>query len=175
MTPTEIIDLIQKAQIPFWKTGDFWIFLVLAALSLIASIMAWIQARKAKNAAEDAGKTVKIQTITIDLFEIIQNLDNLSMDINFKTARDLINGTNRKVIRLMTPFNKNCDYSDIIALIVKDLADAKNSLYEVKPLSETEDVIKNSVYYAVEGIISALSGHLAELMGLFEKHTINIK
>lgn len=59
MTEKEIIELLQNSESPFWKTWDFWIFITLAIGSLIASITAFKEARKTKEAAHEAGKTVK--------------------------------------------------------------------------------------------------------------------
>jgi hypothetical protein len=174
MTSTEIIDVMKNAQSSFWRTGDFWIFLILSLLSLVASILAFLEARKAKVAAKAAGKTVKIQTYTIELNEIMLKLDSLTLDMKYQTARDLINETNRKVLRIMTPFNKDKDYQEIILSITNALKEAKLSLEQVKTLDNAKEVVENAVYNAVEGIISLLTGHLAELMGKFEERTLNI-
>ena len=173
MTESEIIELIKNLEIPFWKEYDFWIFLVLAIGSLLASIKAFMEAREAKNAAKEAGKTVKIQTITIELSEIIQRLDRLDIEIDFSTARDLLNETNRRVRRLIAPFKEENDYKELTTSIITILKDAKNSLIQVRPIEDEELIVKNSVYYAVESDFAELSGQLAELMGKFEERTLN--
>lgn len=173
MTEKEIIELLRNSEIPFWETWDFWIFIVLAIGSLIASITAFKEARKAKEAAHEAGKTVKIQTITIELSEIIQRLDKLDIEIEFSTARDLLNETNRRVRRLIAPFKEDENYKSIATTITDTLTSAKNNLLQVRPIDQEEQVVTNSVYYAIESDFSELSGQLAELMGKFEERTIN--
>ncbi len=156
----------------YWTKPDFWISCILSAGSLIASILAFVAANKAKKAAREAAKTVKIQTVTIDLSEIILHLDKLNMEIDFSTARDLLNETRNKVRRLLAPYNNEIEYKDKIAIIFKTLDDTKTSLLQVKPEDPSIQIIRNSVYYSIENNISLLSGHLAELMGLFEYRTI---
>lgn len=172
MNETEIINQIKALDVPFWKEADFWIFLLLAILSLGASIKAFLEARAAKEAANDAGTTVKIQTITIELSEIIQKLDKLDIDIEFSSARDFLNEINRRVRRLTSPFALDEEYKPKIDLIYGSLTGCKSSLDSVRPIENGEEVVDNAVYHAVESHFSDLSGQLAELMGLFEKRTI---
>lgn len=172
MDETELLNQIKSLDIPFWKEGDFWIFLFMALLSLGASIKAFLEARAAKVAATEAGTTVKIQTITIELSEIIQKLDKLDIDIEFSTARDFLNEINRRVRRLTSPFAEDDSYKLKIETIYTSLTDCKSSLDDVRPLENGAPVVDNAVYHAVESHFADLSGELAELMGLFEKRTI---
>lgn len=169
----EIIDELEKINVPFWEEYDFWIFLVIGLLSLFASIKAFFEAKAAKTAANEAGQTVKIQTITIELSEIIQKLDKLETNIEFSEARDFLSEINRRIKRLTSPFKKEEDYHEVIALIYDTLEITKESLTEVRPL-DNETVVDNSVYFAVEKHFSDLGGLLAELMGYFEKRTIKL-
>ncbi len=157
----------------FWEQWDFWIFLFLSISSLAASIWASIEARKAKKAAREAGKTVRIQTITIELSEVISKLERLDMKIDFATARDLLSETNRRIRRFLGPFESEKEYSESISLIFNNLSEAKSSLLQVKPNDQESDVVKNSVYYSIENFISGLLGQLAGLQGKFEQRTIN--
>ena len=169
----EILVELQKLNVPFWKTFDFWLFLIIGLLSLIASIKAFIEAKAAKTAANHAGQTVKIQTITIELSEIIQKLDKLETNIEFSDARDFLSEINRRIKRLTSPFKKVEDYEEIITLIYETLDITKESLTEVRPL-DNETIVDNAVYFAVEKHFSDLGGQLAELMGYFEKRTIKL-
>lgn len=172
MNETEFLEIIDKLNFPFWKTIDFWIFLVLAIGSLFASIRAVIEAKQAKIAANDAGKTVKIQTITIELSEVMQRLDKLDVEIDFSTARDLLSETNRRVRRLIAPFKEDEEYKDIIGSIITTLSDSKSALLRVRPIDQDEVVVRSTVYYSIESNFSELTGQLAELMGKFEERTI---
>lgn len=164
---------IQKLQTPFYETFDFWIFLVIGLISLVASIKAFLEARAAKKSADEAGKTVKIQTITIELNELLQKLDKLETNIEFSDARDFYTEINRKIRRLTSPFKKEPEYQEIISSVYETLDATKDSLSEVRPL-DNENIVENAVYFAVEKHFSDLGGQLAELMGYFEKRTIKL-
>ena len=118
MDENEIVKQIIALDIPFWKEADFWIFLVIALLSLAASVKAFLEAKAAKEAATDAGTTVKIQTITIELNEIILKLDKLDIDIEFSFARDYLNEINRRVRRLTSPFAEDDEYKNKIVTML---------------------------------------------------------
>lgn len=175
----EIFKRISELNVPFWERWDFWIFVVLGLLSLFVSYMAFREAKHAKTAANEAGQTVKIQTITIELSELIQKLDKLEPKIEFSGARDFYSEVNRRIRRLTAPFKSEVEYKDIIAEIIQTLEGVKDALAGVRPISgdsESDEraVVENSVYFAVEKYFSDLGGQLAELMGYFEKRTIKI-
>src|SRR5438874_2659218 len=100
-TPTP--DLVNHAsalvQPPFYLTLEFWIPLAIGIAGLVFSILAFLEARKAKKAAFEAGRAVKLQTITIELAEIALKLDHLNLDLNFVQARDLLNEVSRRLRR----------------------------------------------------------------------------
>ncbi len=175
MTETEIIELVSDILKAFWKKFDFWIFLVLTIGSLYFAIRAFFEARKAKDAAHEAGKTVKIQTITIELSEVINRLERLDTEIDFYTARELFSETNRRVRRLIAPFREEAIYENLINLIMNILSSIKANLKQVKPIDPEQVIVDNAVYNAVESDFSDLSGQLAELMGKFEERTIDYK
>lgn len=100
-------------------------------------------------------------------------MDKLDIEIEFSTARDLLNETNRRVRRLIAPFKEDDNYKTIAIKIIDTLSSAKNNLLQVRPIDQEEQVVTNSVYYAIESDFSELSGQLAELMGKFEERTIN--
>lgn len=177
LSPEELDTLANKLSpllvTTFWKTLDFWIFIVIGSASVIASYKAFLEARKARTAAHEAGRTVKIQTITIELSELVQKLDTLDMEIEFSTARDFLNEINRRIRRLISPFQTDETYSEVIANIRTVLSNARSALAEAKPINnDGQEPITNSIYYAIESHFSELSGYIAELMGLFEKRTI---
>lgn len=158
---------------PFYQTYDFWIFLIVGLGGLLFSILAFIAATGAKKAAKEARKTVKIQTITIELSELIHNLDKLEVEIQFHEARDFYSSVNRRIKRLTSPFKQDESYKDIIAEIHATLAQINSALNEVRPL-EDNHLDTNAVYFAVQEYFSTLNGQLAELMGHFEGRTIEL-
>jgi hypothetical protein len=169
-----LLDSIQKAvEIPFWQHFDFWIALILGVAGLYFSILAFIEARKAKHAATEAGKTVKIQTITIELSDILPKLDKLQPEINFNEARDLLNEITRRLRRVVSPFEKDAALCDKISALREALDKTKESLNKVRPTDPTKDEIPRTVYYAVESDFATINNAVADLLGLFEKKTIN--
>lgn len=168
-----LVGEIDTQQSHFWFNGDFWIFILLGVASVLFSVLSFREAKAAKKAATEAGQVVKIQTITIELSELVQKLDVLDTTIDFGSARDFYSETNRRIMRIIAPFSGDDDYSTIIDSIRSTLAECRKNLASVKPVSGKGDDVSNSVYHAVESSFSKLSGQLAELMGLFEKRTIS--
>ena len=168
----EIQKMVTELPPVFWKTFDFWIFVALSSLSLLFAILAFIEAKAAKKAANKAGQTVKIQTITIELTEIIQKLDILEPTIEFSQARDFYSEINRRIRRLISPFKNEANYQESITIICSTLDALHESLSKVRPI-ENKNIVDNSIYFAIEHHFSMLSGQLAELMGYFEERTIN--
>jgi hypothetical protein len=151
---------------------DFWIFFGLAALSIYYSYRSFKEASAAKEAAQNAATTVKVQTITIELSEIIQKIGRVDPKIDFIKARDLLSDTTWRIKRLVVSFRKDEEYKDAINKLNVSLENASKALQKVKPLKD-EPTVNSSVYNAIESHFSAISSLLAELMGLFEKRTIN--
>ena len=156
---------------PFWNTFDFWIYLAIGIGSLFFSIRAFLEARSAKRAAIDAGRIVKIGTITIELTEISQKLDKLQPEIHFNEARDLLTESSRRLRRLIAPFQKESDLKDNIDELKAALDAAKDSLNSVRP-SNREREAPYVVYHGVEGDFATINNIVADLLGLFEKKTI---
>ena len=104
-----IENIISVMEQPFYTTPEFWIASIIGIASVYFSVKAFKEAREAKKAAFEAGKTVKIQTITIELTEIAQRLDKLDFELNFSEARDLLNEVSRRIRRLIAPF-QDTDY-----------------------------------------------------------------
>lgn len=157
----------------FYQKWDFWISTIIGLGGIFFSILSFIQAKKAKEAAENATKTVKLQTVTIELTEIIQKLEKLSQDINFSNARDLLNETSRKVRRLISPFKEDSEYSEKINQLYEHLEICQNALSSVRP--DGEEIVPFTIFNALEGNFSTLNGLLADLLGLIEKRTINLE
>jgi len=171
----EYEEILKILSTPFWQGIDFWISVFIGILGVFFAWRAFVEARGAKAAAYEAGKTVKIQTITIELTELSQRLDKLGMEIRFDEARDLINETSRRLRRLISPFEKDPEFADTISALRESLTSANKSLRDVRP-PENEDVdqVPYSVYYGIEGDLSEINGLVADLLGLFEKRTISI-
>ena len=174
MTEDEIIKLVSAINQPFYLLPEFWIGSIIGIVSIYFSVKAFNEAREAKKAASEAGKTVKIQTITIELTEIAQRLDKLDFELNFAEARDLLNEVSRRLRRLIAPFQSNSDMSEQCEGLKIALDEAKLALEGVRPQDGADELPSNSIYFATQGHFSNISSLVAEIMGLFEKRTIEV-
>lgn len=162
-------------ELPFWRRSEFWISFIATAGGLFFSLLAFLEARKAKRAATEAGKIVKIQTITIELTEIAQKLSKMDTDIRFDEARDLLTEISRRVRRTISAFQKDPDLSEAIINIRDALAKAKVSLNSARPTDPTkESDIPNAVYFAIESDFAVINDFVADLLGLFEGKTMDL-
>jgi hypothetical protein len=158
-----------------WFVGLDWKFFIGTIIGLFGlhfSIKAFREAKQAKLAAKDAGRIVKIQTITIELTEIAQRLDKLDFGLEFPTARDLLNEVNRRLRRLIAPFQANEKYATSCLTLKKSLDDAKDALGEIRPSDPEGHGAPNAIYYGMQGHFATISSGVAEILGLFEAETI---
>lgn len=153
---------------------DFWITSIIGLLSVFFAARAFLEARAAKKASFEAGRTVKIQTITIELTEIAQRLDKLDFELSFSEARDLLNEASRRLRRLIAPFQDQADLVAPCENLKQALDSAKLELEKLRPENPEDDLPPNSIYFATQGHFSNISGLVAEIMGLFEKRTIEV-
>lgn len=166
-------DLIKD---PYWKRFDFWMFTVLNILGLVFSGFAFKEAREAKNAAKEAGKVVKIQSVLIDLTELGQKVNNLDSNIRFAEARALLTEISTKINRLVSPFRNEVDLKSTIDKLLDALAEAHTALNSVRPISsESESTVPQSVFYGIQENFSNISNYVAELLGLFEGKNFRIE
>jgi len=140
MTAEALRQILRTGMPPFYATWDFWIFLVLGIAGTLFSILAFKEAGRAKNAAAAAkeaagaaGRSVKIQTVTIELTEILQRLDKLDDEISFPGARDLLSEVSRRLRRLIGPFSASPEITEYYGQLKEALKQAKNALESVRP------------------------------------------
>ncbi|MEM9214794.1 MAG: hypothetical protein AAGD25_10650 [Cyanobacteria bacterium P01_F01_bin.150] len=119
---------------------------------------------------------VKVQTVTIELSEIIQRLDVLEANISFIDARDLHNEISRRLRRLTASLKNDDDTAlkDTINQLLTSLEEARRSLDGVRPEQQPSRT-PNVVYNAIERQFSSMSGCVADLMGLLEQRTIDVR
>ena len=178
-----IVELIQE---PMWRRIDFWIFLFLSIGSLVVgafglrySIRAFKEAeqakdeaKKAKAAAREAGKTVRVQTVAIELGEISQKLERLQPDILFNEARELLNEVARKLLRAISPYEDDQVLKAKISAVRGSIENAQNSMQGVRPTQGSPEV-PGSVYNGIEADFVAINNLVAELLGLFETRSFD--
>lgn len=159
---------------PYWKDTGFWLGFIVGIGGLVFSIMAWVEAKRAKRAATAAGMTVKSQTVAIELTEIVQRLRNVQPGMRFAEARDLIGETASRVHRATSPFLKEPALSDAIDNAKKAVQSAQIALASVRPTaSNAESEAPDAVYYGIEADCTQISNFVSDLIGLFEKQTFD--
>jgi hypothetical protein len=184
--PTDIQHVRELLETPFWKHVDFWISTVIGIVGAFIAYGAYtqaqkaekeaekakIEAEKAKQAATGAGKTVKLQTVCIELSEIAQALAGVRPGMKFKDAKELFNDTSGHLLRMITPFANQPDLRDAIAAVKTAIQDGHASLRQVAPSDPTkEDEAPNAVYNAVEDKFTTMKFAVSELTGLMEAQT----
>jgi hypothetical protein len=165
----------------YWTQGDFWIHsviglaeLTVGGFGLYYAYQAFVEAEQAKVAAQEAGRTVRLQTITIELNEIAQRLTSIRPNISYSEARDFHAEVSRRTRRAVSPFAKDLKFEAAIAIVLESLQAAKASLKTVRPLDPTkEGETPYAVYNAIEQDFATISESLADLLGLMEKQTFD--
>lgn len=165
-----LLSAIKNSQIEFYEDWGFWISTIIGVSGIFFSIIAFKEAREAKKAAKSMGNFVKIQSMTIDLNEIIQRLDKISTDLDYSGARDFYSEINRRVRRIISVLTIEIAYETKTKEIQNTLDAIKTNLDGARPVGLTSNGI--DIFYAIEGEFSNLSGHLADLSGLLEQRTI---
>ena len=168
----ELKTLLEIANVPFYVKLDFWIGIGVSIIGVIFSILAFIEAKEAKKAASEMVKTVKVQTITIELTEIIQGLDRLDYSLDFVTARDRLSEINRKLRRLLAPFQHSEDIKQNCVDLKQALDTARSVLDGLAPTDPSNDV-PNAIYFGLQSHFGNISSQVAEILGLLEKRNLS--
>jgi Flp pilus assembly protein TadG len=174
---TAVSQLNEIVQRPFWSRLDFWIGIISIVVStggLIYAIRAFYEAKRATRAATAAGRTVRLQTVAIELSEIIQKLERLQADIRFTEAQELLNEVSRRLRRFVSPFSDDNKLSPSITLCLSALDGAQKSLNGVRPTDPSKaGELPGVVYWAVQGDFATINSSVAALQGLFEKESFH--
>lgn len=165
-----ILDIVNA---PFWHRGEFWIGTILGALGLTFSVLAFIQAKRAATAAHAAARSVKIQTVTMELQEVSQRLSGIAFDIGFVSARLLLTEASSRIRRHTAPFRNDARFREAIAELRGALPTAWNALNGVRPTDPSkESAAANTVFNAIDSSFSQLVELISELLGLMETETL---
>lgn len=171
---TVVLKLFEKLNESYWTQPEFWIGVVIGAVGLLFSILAYIEAKQAKTAALNAGEFIQIQSITIELNEILHSLQSITSDIQFEEARDILSNVTNKLRRYLASYKKKEEYQDACQKIFDSLQHASKALSDVKPSGpDLQSIGYGVVYSGIEGSFSIICGHVSELMGLFERRAID--
>ena len=148
--------------------------IVVSGFGLHYSMRAFDEAKEAKAAAKAAGRTIKLQTIVIELTEISQKIDRVNPDIRFDEARDLLSDMSFRLVRATSVFEEEPALSKAIRALRQALDAAHAALKSVRPTDPSkESEVPNAVYYAVEDDFAAVKNCIAELLGLLERQTFD--
>ena len=171
---TAIDEILRRIPPPFFRDYGFWASLAVTIAGLIFSVLAWIEAKKAKAAATAAGRTVKLQTVAIELSEIGQRLDRVQPGIRFNEARDLITEMSRRVHRATAAFSKEPKLAEAIVVLMQAVDAVQKSLKSVRPTEIGKEAeAPDAVYYGIEADCSTVSNSIADVIGLFEKQAFD--
>lgn len=177
--PQQILDRLNELHPHFWWDPGYWIAQIIGLAGAILSLLAFLEARKAfheakgaKEAATAAGRTVKIQTVTIELTEIAQKLDRIQPEVVYNEARDLLSEIQRRLRRLIAPFAKDPELKDAIGAVLQALQAAQSSLKAVRPTDPKVET-PNAVYFGTQDAFDTINNCVADLLGLFEKQTLD--
>ncbi len=176
--------LMEELQRPFWHRLDFWVGIIgilVSGAGLFYSIRAFLEAEKAKKEAQEArkaataaGRTVRLQTVAIELSEIIQKLERLQQDIRFSEAQELLNEVSRRLRRFVSPFADDSKLSGAITPCLNALDSAQKSLNGVRPSDPSKATeVPGAVYWAIQGDFATINSLVAALLGLFEKESFH--
>ncbi|OEC35169.1 hypothetical protein A7D25_10030 [Pseudomonas sp. 21C1] len=167
----KIESLLSIALSPFYSQWEFWIGLAVGIVGVFFSVLAFVEAKKAKEAAVGAAVTIKMQSLTIELTEIAQKLDKLDYHIDFHEARDLLNESSRRLIRILAPFQDREQLAKLKQELGIVVLNAMTALENIRP--EGGAVLSpNVVYFAMQLHFSNISNLTAEVTGVFERSSI---
>lgn len=174
---SQVNQILQFIQEPFWRRWEFWIplaELVVGAFGLLFAGLAFKEAKLAKQAATAAGRTVRIQSVAIELTEISQRLDRIHSDIKFSDTRDLLTEVSRRLHRATAPFVEDRKLANAVAATRESLESAHAALIKVRPTDPAkEEEAPHAVYYAIEDAFASISTCVANLVGLLDRETFD--
>lgn len=185
---SQINSINQVLQEPFWRHPEFWIATIIGLSGLAVSIFgliyavrafreaeqAKLEAERATRAAMEAGKSVKAQTVAVELGEVSQKLEKLQPGVKFQDARDLLMEISKRLRRNISPFAEDEALEKTITALRQALDTAQKSLNSVRPaIPANEEEAPNAVFNGVESDFATIGNLVADLLGLFEKQTFD--
>jgi hypothetical protein len=169
--------LEKTAQSDFWGShGDFWVSTFIGVIGLGFTVWAVIAATGAKRAANRAARSVKMQSVAIELMDIAKELGSFDdQSILYPEAREFMREINFKLRRLIAPFQDYDELGDFVASIRENLTNTQKALSGVKPVPGAEEAAPvGTVYNAIEGYVAIIGDGVADLVGLMHTAPMNI-
>lgn len=176
---TDLTAIFETVKPPFWQREDFWINVALGVIGVLVGIAgiyyarkAFVEAEKAKIAANAAGQTVKCLTVAIELTELLPKLGTPPYSILYEEARNLLSDTTQRLHRILATFENDHVVKERIAKLWKLLDDTQEALNQVRPRDEKSAAqAPQAVYNAIERNFANINNLVSDLVGLFEQKT----
>lgn len=183
MISTEYLEAVKKiieealmaSNIPFYKSSAFYISNFIGIVSIVFSIKSFIEAKKAKEAANKAAQSVKRQSMVIEVLEI-SRICVLEPNMNYVEASNNFNQVTSRVKYVSGFYNDDSsqDLRKILTDIESSLEKIRTTLNDNNPfLMPQQTNIPNQIYYSIEPLFSTVVGNLGVLKGILEKKLIN--
>jgi hypothetical protein len=158
----------------------FWLFFVLAILSIVVGLIglyysrrAFIEAGDAKLAARQATMAAKTHLDTTELTQTSQKFEKLRPDIKFEAARSLLAEISRPVLRIAAYLDHEPSVKDTIANLKEALDGARDALQGVKPSDSNKELEAPwAVYNAIEGPFMEIDSLVSCLCGQLDAKTL---
>jgi hypothetical protein len=185
---SQLDKLFNILQQPVWHRWDFWLLLILGVGGTAVSIAGLVyslrafreaeqaknEARKAKTAAIDAGKTVRAQSVAIELGEISMLVQRLDQDIRYIDARNLLSDITRRLRKALSPFAQDSALKSLVSGVKEALDNAQKSLEKVRPTDlSKENETPMATFYGIEGAFRLINDLVADLLGLIQNKTFD--
>jgi hypothetical protein len=149
----------------FWTSPSFWIGTVVGLAGVFFSILAFVEAGKAKQAAQEARASLSIKNIETELGIEVSILNGIKSEINYDEMRRIVVELTSKIARIKEVIIKlhlieQNDLTDIESVI----SNLSNSLKQVKPDFESSQ-ISNMVYNGMADVVAETSQLLSTIIG----------
>ena len=155
----------------FYYNIDFYISILIGLLGLWFSIRSFKEARKAKEAANNASRSVKRQSFIIEILELSRKC-NIQNDIDYAEVSKRYTDISSKISFISAYYNddnSNTDVKLIIREIQGTLEKIRSILNDSNPIMLPQQAnIPNQMYFSIEPHFSIIAGHLGSLNGLLE-------
>lgn len=173
MTINELYDNILKLHNEFWKSTDFWIFVILAIIGFILTIITLFIAKGARKAAIDAKKSITTKNIELEMNDVQTTLKNIPRNINYTDAKQKIMSVNSTVNRILELLKvlKYIEKTDFEKLesSVKIL---NSSLLDVRPDNENDITNPYIISDGLEPVINDFIIILSTIIGKIQAKEI---
>lgn len=159
--PKIISDALRANETPFYTHADFWIFLVLAVVSIIVSTISIMVSRRANSIADEAERIVRRQNVLLEIAEAINMCQTTNAipfeDMNIK-IKEVVKKI-RHIIGLYRPQNIPAS-QELLQKVQESLNKLQEEFYNLTSLTPADEINKT-----VSPTYTSLVGHLSELQG----------